>query len=97
MWPEHLDSLRAQVASEPDAAERAALTKRIGHLLASELDDHAGALEAFREVLAGGYDEEAARAVRAIGEARHRSVPSIMKPYDLNELLAVMTRVGASN
>jgi DNA-binding NtrC family response regulator len=32
---------------------------------------------------------------RALGEARHRSVPSIMKPYDIDELLAVVSRVRA--
>lgn len=32
---------------------------------------------------------------RAIGEARHRHVPSIMKPYDIDELLAVVSRVCA--
>jgi len=30
---------------------------------------------------------------RALGEARHRNVPSIMKPYDIDELLAVVSRV----
>jgi len=32
---------------------------------------------------------------RALGEAQHRNVPSIMKPYDIDELLAVVGRVGA--
>jgi len=32
---------------------------------------------------------------RAMGEARHRNVPSIMKPYDIDELLAVVSRVRA--
>ncbi len=30
---------------------------------------------------------------RALGEARHRNVPSIMKPYDIDELLAVVAKV----
>ena len=70
MWPELLDNLRAQVEAQPDPQARAVLTRRIGTLLATELDDHQKALEAFREVLAIGYDEEAARAVRQIGESR---------------------------
>ena len=72
MWPELLDNLRAQVEAQPelDSAPRAVLTRRIGKLLGAELDDHANALEAFREVLAVGYDEEAAIAVREIGESR---------------------------
>ena len=32
---------------------------------------------------------------RALGEARHRNVPSIMKPYDIDELLAMVSRVRA--
>ena len=31
---------------------------------------------------------------RALGEVHHRNVPSIMKPYDIDELLAVVSRVG---
>lgn len=83
MWPELLDNLRAQVEKETDPAARAVLTRRIGKLLASELDDHAKALEAFREVLAHGYDEEAARAVRDIGESRdelRREAADILEP-----------------
>jgi tetratricopeptide (TPR) repeat protein len=70
MWPELLDNLRAEVALTSDPSQRLVTTRRIGTLLATELDDHAKALEAFREVLAGGYDEEAAKAVRQIGESR---------------------------
>ncbi len=70
MWPELLDNLRAQVEAQPEPQARAVLTRRIGKLLAAELDDHAKALEAFREVLAVGYDEEAAIAAREIGESR---------------------------
>jgi len=32
---------------------------------------------------------------RALGEAQHRNVPSIMKPYDIDELLAVVSRITA--
>ena len=70
MWPELLDNLRAQVDIETEPAAKALVTKRIGKLLATELEDHAKALEAYREVLATAYDDEAATAVREIGEAR---------------------------
>jgi tetratricopeptide (TPR) repeat protein len=83
MWPELLDNLRAQVEATTDPAARAVLTRRIGKLLANELDDHAKALEAFREVLANGYDEEAATAVRDIGESRdelRREATDILEP-----------------
>lgn len=83
MWPELLDNLRAQAAKEGDAAARAGLTKRIADILASELDDHAGALEAYREVLAHGYDAGAAAAVRKIGDARdelRRDAADILEP-----------------
>jgi tetratricopeptide (TPR) repeat protein len=70
MWPELLENLRAEVelATEPQA--KIPTIKRIGRLLATELDDHQKALDAFREVLSAGYDEEAARATKEIGEAR---------------------------
>ncbi|MBX3189348.1 MAG: tetratricopeptide repeat protein [Labilithrix sp.] len=83
MWPELLDNLREQATAEGDAAARAVLTRRIGKLLASELDDHEKALDAFREVLATAYDEEAARAVREIGEARdelRREAADVLEP-----------------
>lgn len=32
---------------------------------------------------------------RALGETHHRNVPSIMKPYDIEELLAMVSRVTA--
>ena len=83
MWPELLDNLRAQVEIAADAAARAVLTRRIGKLLAGELEDHGKALEAFREVLANGYDDEAAQAVREIGESRdelRREAADILEP-----------------
>jgi tetratricopeptide (TPR) repeat protein len=83
MWPELLDNLRAQVAAATDPTEKAVLTRRIGKLLAGELEDHAKALEAFREVLGNGYDEEAATAVREIGESRdelRREAADILEP-----------------
>jgi tetratricopeptide (TPR) repeat protein len=83
MWPELLDNLRTQAEVETDPAAKAVLTRRIGKLLATELDDHAKALEAYREVLANGYDDEAAQAVRSIGESRdelRREAADILEP-----------------
>jgi len=83
MWPELLDNLRAEADLTTDPAAKTQVTKRIGKLLASELDDHAKALEAFREVLSAGYDVDAARAVREIGEARdelRREAAEILEP-----------------
>lgn len=95
MWPELLDNLRAQVEVQADSAVKVDLTRRIGKLLGSELDDHAKALEAFREVLTHGYDEEAALAVREIGESRdelRREAADILEPVlraaEKHELLA---------
>lgn len=83
MWPELLGSLRAEADASTDPAAKRALTKRIGRVLASELDDHEAALDAYREVLAFGYDEETARAVRQIGETRdevRREAAGILEP-----------------
>ncbi|HSQ66499.1 MAG TPA: tetratricopeptide repeat protein, partial [Polyangiaceae bacterium] len=70
MWPELLDNLRLQAAQTGDDAERRTLRKRIGALLAKELDDPQKALEAYREVLASGADDDTIRAVRELGESR---------------------------
>ncbi|WP_394849047.1 tetratricopeptide repeat protein [Pendulispora brunnea] len=71
MWPELLDNLRLQVAQSQDEAEGRTLRKRIGALLAHELDDAPQALGAYREVLeSGAFDEEAAKAIRELGESR---------------------------
>jgi tetratricopeptide (TPR) repeat protein len=70
MWPELLDNLRTQ-ASAPGMDREAARTlkKRIAALYASEIHEPQAALDAYREVLASGYDAEAVAAVEAIGEA----------------------------
>jgi tetratricopeptide (TPR) repeat protein len=70
MWPELLDNLRLQAAAETDEAAKTRLKKRIGALLASELEDPAQALEAYREVLGAGLDEDVVAAIRKIGESR---------------------------
>ncbi len=70
MWPELLENLRLQAAEAADEGERRALKKRTGGLLAKELEDPERALEAYREVLEAGADDDAIAAVRAIGESR---------------------------
>ncbi|HEX7663739.1 MAG TPA: hypothetical protein VF407_04485, partial [Polyangiaceae bacterium] len=70
MWPELLDSLRARAEAATSDEDRNAIRKRIGQLLAKELDDPRSALDAYREVLATGFDADAASAVRQLGEQR---------------------------
>jgi tetratricopeptide (TPR) repeat protein len=68
MWPELLDNLKLQVAAANDEVVRRALKKRIAALFAVESQDPQAALEAYREVLAAGFDAEAVAAIRGIGE-----------------------------
>ena len=72
MWPELLENLRLQASASTDAPAQRTLKKRIGALLAGELEDPRQALDAYRDVLHGdaGFDDEAARAIRALGESR---------------------------
>jgi tetratricopeptide (TPR) repeat protein len=70
LWPELLDNLKAQTQLATDAATRVALTKRVASLHAVDLHDPQSALDAYRDVLALGFDEEAVGAIRAIGETR---------------------------
>src|SRR5206468_4203029 len=70
MWPELLENLRLQASLATEEGAKKSLKKRIGALLAGELDDHQNALDAYRQVLEGGFDEEAAKAIRDIGESR---------------------------
>ncbi len=70
MWPELLDNLRLQASASTDVEAKRTLKKRVGALLATELDDPPQALEAYREVLDAAFDDEAAKAIRSIGEAR---------------------------
>jgi tetratricopeptide (TPR) repeat protein len=69
LWPELLDNLRLQAGVAIDDDARRALKKRIAALHAVELQDSQSALDAYREVLEAGYDEESAAAIRGIGEA----------------------------
>lgn len=69
MWPELLENLKLQAASASDDARRA-LKKRMGALLLHELEDPRQALEAYREVLDGGFDEESVKEIREVGETR---------------------------
>ncbi|MEI7893010.1 MAG: hypothetical protein WCI05_07960, partial [Myxococcales bacterium] len=70
MWPELLENLQqqAQVADSDDA--RRTVKKRIGALYADKLEDPQQALEAYRDVLSGGFDEDAVAAIRQLGESR---------------------------
>ncbi len=70
MWPELLDNLKAQTQLASDVPTRVALKKRIASLYAVEVSDAQAALEAYRDVLDSGFDEEAVGAIRAIGETR---------------------------
>ena len=70
LWPELLDNLKLQAEVATDEAARTALKKRIAALYAVQLQDAQSALEAYREVLAGGFDEESVAAIRSIGETR---------------------------
>ncbi|MBL8718308.1 MAG: tetratricopeptide repeat protein [Myxococcales bacterium] len=69
MWPELMEAMRLRAATVSEASERIELRKRIAELQAKELDDPAGALEIYRQVLDdAATDEGAIKAVRAIGE-----------------------------
>src|SRR5580658_6712656 len=70
LWPELLDNLKAQTHLTADVATRVALKKRIASLHAVELHDPQAALDAYRDVVASGFDAEAVAAIRAIGETR---------------------------
>ncbi len=70
LWPELLDNLKLQADVAADEAARRALKKRIAALYVVQLQDAQSALEAYREVLAGGFDEESVAAIRSIGETR---------------------------
>jgi tetratricopeptide (TPR) repeat protein len=70
LWPELLENLRLQAGAAPDEVARRAMKKRIGDLLAGELDDPRQALEAYREVLDSGVDDGVIQAIRQIGETR---------------------------
>ena len=68
MWPELLENLRLQIAHATDDTTRNAIKKRVGAVLARELEDPRQALESYREVLGAGADEEAIKAIRELGE-----------------------------
>ena len=70
LWPELLDNLKQQVEITKDAEAVRMLKKRIAALHAVQLQDAPAALDTYREVLGSGFDEEAASAIRSIGESR---------------------------
>ena len=68
LWPELLDNLKLQASAAEVPEARRALRKRVAALHAVEMQDPQSALDAYREVLEGGFDAEAAAAVQGIGE-----------------------------
>jgi tetratricopeptide (TPR) repeat protein len=68
LWPELLDNLKVRASAATDESARRTLQKRIAALYAVELQDPHAALDAYREVLEGGFDAEAAAAIGSIGE-----------------------------
>jgi tetratricopeptide (TPR) repeat protein len=104
MWPDLLDNLKLQASAATDEGVRRALRKRIAALFAVELQDAPAALDAYREVLAAGFDDEAAAAIRGIGEtndelradAADALEPVLRAAGRSNELAAVLElRLGA--
>ncbi|MBL0197283.1 MAG: hypothetical protein IPQ09_24265 [Myxococcales bacterium] len=88
LYPELHENLRARAALEGDIERRRALKKRIGRLLAKELDDPALAMTAYSDVLAMGYDPDSVTAIRAIGESREefrREAAELVSPILLSE------------
>ncbi len=69
LWPELLDNLKQQVEGTQDSEAVRGLKKRIAALHAVQLQDAQAALDTYREVLGSGFDEEAAAAIRSIGES----------------------------
>ena len=70
MWPELLDNLRFEADRTEAPAERAALRREIGNILASKLTSYEEALEAQRLALDDvPTDSESIAAVRSIGES----------------------------
>ena len=69
LWPELLDNLKLQAAEATDPEAKRTLRKRVAALYAVEMQDPQSALEAYREVLNGGFDAESAAAVQGIGES----------------------------
>src|ERR1019366_3100244 len=70
VWPKLPDNLRLQAEAAPDDGARRALRKRMASVYAAQLQDAQSALEAYRGVLEGGFDEESVAAIRSIGESR---------------------------
>ncbi len=83
LWPELLDNLKLQASAATDDDARRGLRKRVAALHAVEMQDPQSALEAYREVLQGGFDEESAAAVQGIGESHDElrlDVADILEP-----------------
>ena len=69
LWPDLLENLKLQAGAATEEPARRTLKKRIAALYAVELQDAHAALETYREVIATGFDAEAATAVRNLGES----------------------------
>jgi len=84
MWPELMEAMRLRAAVVEDNNERNELRKRIASLQARELEDPAGALELYRQVLDDApKDEGAIAAVRQLGEKDEHlrlTVAEILEP-----------------
>ncbi|MEZ0229449.1 MAG: tetratricopeptide repeat protein [Planctomycetota bacterium] len=84
LWPELMEAMRLRAAVVEDPKERIALRKRIAGLQAGELEDPAGALEIYRQVLdESSADEGAIGSVRALGEKDENlrlTVAEILEP-----------------
>lgn len=84
LWPELMEAMRLRAAVVEDPRERILLRKRIAGLQAGELEDPAGALEIYRQVLdESSADEGAIASVRALGEKDENlrlTVAEILEP-----------------
>lgn len=70
LWPDLLQNLEEQWEVATENTQKRKVRARMAHLLTSQLDDHERALNVYREILEEAFDEDAASAVKALGEAR---------------------------
>lgn len=90
MWSDLLDNLRLEAGSEPDASRRLDLRREAGRVLASKLESHEEAIEAYRLVLEERpEDEESLDAVRRIGEEQEH-----LRSHAADVLIPVLRQTG---
>lgn len=70
MFVDLVDNLREQLEYESDVGSRLVLKRRVGDLLATELDEPREAIEIYREVLDERPDDSVIEALFSIGESR---------------------------